>query len=983
MINDSIDNLIIDLNKPALRGTIYVRQGDTRARTIHIRLTENGKVKDLSNASLCELLIKKPDGNQCDQTMVRDGNELQYTFRTQDINVAGECFCQVMVNFKDGGSLVSPDFTVMVYEKVIDQALEKSTNDYSALATIKIDVEKTKNDMDQTISKTLGTMTDIQAKADSSANSAALSASASAIASSEAQGHALSAKSYEETAGGYVDTVAGLATVVNDDKEIVAGYLDEVTGIAATKMDKVDPTGTGTLTIPSIKTELIDAEEKVILSKKTSFAMYDSALGRDAEYNLGQTWDDLKKVIRGIQESGIAVDAKVKKLEEDKLDKNNPVVSGGLAADTVTVNTLTSNRRNLTVSRELHVGDENEYTLISNKIIGADTIFGTVEVIGNSLYTNIDGARVNVGETLKAHSADIEELKNRPSGSASLTLTSASPLSNSTKSAILGIDALGKSEQPNTDNMWDAHYGYHNTSSGWASGQANTVGCADHLLSCSEGQTYAIGIPSGANVYVGYYNSSKAFIKRESATATITIPSGCEYFFVSAWASSITESNYKTINVTLNAIPTPTSPIPIIDASGVIEAANINLMHRKGEEWSQGTYGDPQNVKRIIRRLPITETSGQFTIWCEKRFILQSFKKGTIEYIGNITNWVNAGTFITFTKNDYDVVIVCSQDNGTSPIYPDDNPKIMLVSGTERLNYIEPQSNEINLSSIGITLRSVGEVKDELIVNADGTGKLIQRVEIAELDTFNWYDGSGSAYWYTRGIADKIRLSTSTSEMPNMLCTTLSANTRNETTGKGTNFITVYANGNVVATSTNIPIGILYYELATPIITDLTAEQVASIRALQTYDGTTIIDSEMEIASVSYSGDIKGYIDSAVKPNEIGEIAYSEYAESTTFTITFNHPINVGDRFTAEADHFYSTSAIQSTTYGIVIDNGGKAFSAKIAGGLALPTVTWDGNSLTFVFGTSTIKGYVSATKTGKVNAAPAMAMALSEVADE
>lgn len=148
MQNDSIDNLRLDLNRESVRGVIYVRIGDTRARTIHISLASNGTVVDLSNAIFCELIIKKPDDNECDQPMVRYGNELQYTFRTQDINVPGECKCQVVVTFEDGGIITSPEFSVVVSDTVIDPEHEKSTNEYTAISQILVDVTALKEAAD-------------------------------------------------------------------------------------------------------------------------------------------------------------------------------------------------------------------------------------------------------------------------------------------------------------------------------------------------------------------------------------------------------------------------------------------------------------------------------------------------------------------------------------------------------------------------------------------------------------------------------------------------------------------------------------------------------------------------------------------------------------------------------------------------------------------------------------------------------------------
>ena len=146
MLNDSIDNLRLDLNNERVRGTIYVRRNDTKARTIHLSFMSNGKVVDLSNAVFCALHILKPDLNECDQPMVRYGNELQYTFRTQDINVPGECKCQAQVTFNDGALLEGPEFSVMVHDTEINPKHEESLNEYGSITQILVDVTNLKTE---------------------------------------------------------------------------------------------------------------------------------------------------------------------------------------------------------------------------------------------------------------------------------------------------------------------------------------------------------------------------------------------------------------------------------------------------------------------------------------------------------------------------------------------------------------------------------------------------------------------------------------------------------------------------------------------------------------------------------------------------------------------------------------------------------------------------------------------------------------------
>ncbi len=133
MLNDSIDNLRIDLNRSKIQQSISVRAGDTKTRTIHISITNNGNLYPLDNILFAEILIKKPDDKECDQAMIISGNELHYTFRTQDINVVGQSKCQIMLTGKDGSVVTTPEFNLVVYTKVLDQHVQESENEYGAI----------------------------------------------------------------------------------------------------------------------------------------------------------------------------------------------------------------------------------------------------------------------------------------------------------------------------------------------------------------------------------------------------------------------------------------------------------------------------------------------------------------------------------------------------------------------------------------------------------------------------------------------------------------------------------------------------------------------------------------------------------------------------------------------------------------------------------------------------------------------------------
>lgn len=133
MTNDSIDNIRLDINKEKVRAVVYVRQNDTKTRTIHCTLCDNGKVIDLSDAVCINFLLKKTDGMECDQGCVQNGNEIQYTLRTQDLTALGDNKAQFMVTFGDGAVITSPEFSLMVYQKVLNQNVQQSLNEYTGL----------------------------------------------------------------------------------------------------------------------------------------------------------------------------------------------------------------------------------------------------------------------------------------------------------------------------------------------------------------------------------------------------------------------------------------------------------------------------------------------------------------------------------------------------------------------------------------------------------------------------------------------------------------------------------------------------------------------------------------------------------------------------------------------------------------------------------------------------------------------------------
>lgn len=178
-------------------------------------------------------------------------------------------------------------------------------------------------------------------------------------------------------------------------------------------------------------------------------------------------------------------------------------------------------------------------------------------------------------------------------------------------------------------------------------------------------------------------------------------------------------------------------------------------------------------------------------------------------------------------------------------------------------------------------------VCDEIIKYADGTGKYVQRIgkEI--------FDGSDDEAWnyqntnvdskkrnYTEKFSEIISKKASVSTKSNILCTHYISVPHGSSGTHGCNVgISVSDAGRITIYDDNFnttdillwishlaenPITVLF-ELAEPITTPLTAEEIAEIEKLQTFYPVTNISNDAECyMEVAYKADAKNYIDNII-----------------------------------------------------------------------------------------------------------------------
>lgn len=133
MLPRSADFLRIDINSGKIRKSVSVCQNDTLQRTLIFTLVNSGAVLDMEGLLFAEILIHKADGYEADNGCVIDGDTIQYTLRSTDISALGINTAQLMLTFSTGEVITTPTFEIAVYSKVLDQRVQQSLNEYTAI----------------------------------------------------------------------------------------------------------------------------------------------------------------------------------------------------------------------------------------------------------------------------------------------------------------------------------------------------------------------------------------------------------------------------------------------------------------------------------------------------------------------------------------------------------------------------------------------------------------------------------------------------------------------------------------------------------------------------------------------------------------------------------------------------------------------------------------------------------------------------------
>ena len=135
-MHDSNHILILDLHHPQIPFSITAKKGDT-AKTLKIKLTDNGAPYPVSSDCYGVFSAKKPDGNIVFDDCVMEADGIRYTFTPQVCAVAGTVLCEVRLYGADSKLITSPRFILNVEDTVYtDGDIPESTGEVSALTRL-------------------------------------------------------------------------------------------------------------------------------------------------------------------------------------------------------------------------------------------------------------------------------------------------------------------------------------------------------------------------------------------------------------------------------------------------------------------------------------------------------------------------------------------------------------------------------------------------------------------------------------------------------------------------------------------------------------------------------------------------------------------------------------------------------------------------------------------------------------------------------
>lgn len=328
---------------------------------------------------------------------------------------------------------------------------------------------------------------------------------------------------------------------------------------------------------------------------------------------------------------------------------------------------------------------------------------------------------------------------------------------------------------------------------------------------------------------------------------------------------------------TQDGTPTPESPIEIVsvgdDGNVSVTTCGKNLLDLSSVKTMGGnipesvTNGFRVNAKDNNSRIIICNcnlTVGK-TYYLSYEYELENTTSSVVAYAkGSSGEQYGIGNKSFVAQYNFTEIRFYIPDTsvGDNVYFTVTNPQIEL--GTTKTDFVQFQGCDTAEITSGLPLCGIGDIRDELVYNADGTGKIIKRIYKV---TFDGSDDEGWKQYSTdsnritsTAIADIIVGSASNAVTAECMCDSLTVVTANNTydgvEGLSVNtsgaihicFDDLIGNTDLTVWTSRLsanPIVVMFC-LASPQEVELTADEVSALMELRTFDGATNIYNDEE-----------------------------------------------------------------------------------------------------------------------------------------
>ena len=134
-MDQTIFRATLDIHDIYSKFTISIKKGDTSGKLI-ITLTENGKPYQITEDCYAVFVGAKSNGSILHNGCTVHKNTIIYDFTKETTSTVGKIDCEVVLYGEHGQEIISPRFTIKVFDTVYSEELVEASNEFTSLSQL-------------------------------------------------------------------------------------------------------------------------------------------------------------------------------------------------------------------------------------------------------------------------------------------------------------------------------------------------------------------------------------------------------------------------------------------------------------------------------------------------------------------------------------------------------------------------------------------------------------------------------------------------------------------------------------------------------------------------------------------------------------------------------------------------------------------------------------------------------------------------------